>query len=371
MKVFNYYRNNKGLLLAGNRMLQIRLLVITLIFVITTAKAGHNSQGSIMTTRFKDQVVFITGGTSGIGLATAAQFAKAGAKHVIVCGRSAAKWDKAQDYLQHHLTKEQVSNIEYWPCDVRVESEVKNTIEKIFTQYGRLDVAFNNAGVSPGIQPGGTDLDNMDFASMLGADGAVTFSLAAPQPTSKDINDKSWQASDPTEAQLNSDYRENPIATSVFGVFYCMKWEIHYVFKNQPKNLPFAIINTASRNGILPDPNRPLYAASKAFIIALSKSLSNAVAQRSVKENRAMVRINVIAPGPVDTPMERSAFPSVDFSLLASQGVPMQRVATPEEIAPAVLFLADNQQASYITGAILPVDGGDVASPYIPVPNHK
>lgn len=322
-----------------------------------------------MSTRFKDQIIFITGGTSGIGLATAVQFVQAGAAHVIVCGRTPAKWDEAQSYLQAHLTKEQIQVLEYWPCDVRNESEVKNTIEKIFTKYGRLDVAFNNAGVSPGIQPGGTDLDNMNFESMLGEDGAIMFSLAAPQPTSKEINDKRWQTSDPTEAQLNSDYRENPIATSVFGVFYCMKWEIYYAFKKQPKNLPFAIINTASRNGILPDPNRPLYAASKAFVIALSKSLSNTVAQRSIKENHAMVRINVIAPGPVDTPMERSAFPGTDFSVKASQGVPMQRVAAPEEIAPSVLFLADHQQASYITGAILPVDGGDVASPYIPDPN--
>lgn len=82
-----------------------------------------------------------------------------------------------------------------------------------------------------------------------------------------------------------------------------------------------------------------------------------------------MVRINAIAPGPVDTPLESSAFTSGDFDVLASAGVPMQRVAQPEEIAPAVLFLADNQQASYITGAILPVDGGDVASPYIPPVN--
>lgn len=324
-----------------------------------------------MNTRFKDQVIFITGGTSGIGLATAVQFVQAGAAHVIVCGRSAAKWDEAQTYLQAHLSKEQIQILEYWPCDVRNENEIKNTIEKIFDKYGRLDVAFNNAGVSPGIQPGGTDFDNMNFGSLLGEDGAILFSLAAPQPTSTETADKTWQANDPTQAQLNSDYRENPMATSIFGVFYSMKWEIFYAFKRQPKHLPFAIINTASRNGILPDPNRPLYAAAKAFIIALSKSLSNNVAQRSIKENHAMVRINAIAPGPVDTPMERSAFPGDDFSVKASQGVPMQRVAMPEEIAPAVLFLADHQQASYITGAILPVDGGDVASPYIPAPTFS
>ena len=99
--------------------------------------------------------------------------------------------------------------------------------------------------------------------------------------------------------------------------------------------------------------------------------MSNSVAQRAVKENRAMIRINVIAPGPVETPMEKAAFPGEDFAKKASQGVPMQRVAQPEEIAPAVLFLADYNQSSYITGAILPIDGGDVASPYIPSEERK
>lgn len=83
-----------------------------------------------------------------------------------------------------------------------------------------------------------------------------------------------------------------------------------------------------------------------------------------------MVRINVVAPGPVDTPLERGAYPgnTATFDREASLGVPMQRVARPEEIAPAVLFLADYNQSSYITGAVLPVDGGDVASPLILAP---
>ena len=170
--------------------------------------------------RFKGKVIFITGGTSGIGLATAVQFANAGAAHVIVCGRDVSKWEAAQSYIQAGVSKEQAKVLEYWPCDVRVESEIKDIIAKIFDKYGRLDVAFNNAGVSPGIQPGGTDMDNMDFESMLGMDGAILFSLGSPQPTSKNTTDKSWQPNDPTEAQLNSKYRENPIATSVFGVFY-------------------------------------------------------------------------------------------------------------------------------------------------------
>ena len=106
---------------------------------------------------------------------------------------------------------------------------------------------------------------------------------------------------------------------------------------------------------------------------AITKSLSNQTAQRAVKEKRAMVRINVIAPGPVDTPLERGAYPGDNATFIreASVGVPMQRVAKPEEIAPGVLFLADNNQSSYITGAILPIDGGDVASPLIFSPHCR
>src|SRR5262245_55762786 len=110
--------------------------------------------------RFNHKVIFITGGTSGIGLATAVQFVKEGAAHVIVCGRTPSKWDLAQDYIQKHLTKDEMQILEYWPCDVRIESQVKAILENIYSKYKRLDVAFNNAGVSPGIQPGGTNLDN-------------------------------------------------------------------------------------------------------------------------------------------------------------------------------------------------------------------
>lgn len=80
--------------------------------------------------RFKDQVIFITGGTSGIGLATAVQFVKAGASHVIVCGRNESKWINAQKYIQANLADAQAKKIEYLPCDVRIESQVKDTMRE-------------------------------------------------------------------------------------------------------------------------------------------------------------------------------------------------------------------------------------------------
>jgi len=321
-------------------------------------------------TRFQDKVVFITGGTSGIGLATAVKFAAEGASHIIVCGRNKSKWASAQEYIKSHLTEEQRKKIEYRPCDVRVESDVKSVIDHIFKQYGRLDICFNNAGVQPGDASVGGDITKSTFESRIEEDGSILYRLPPPQPISPCLKTESCKVCDPSETTKVSPYCENPIATGIMGMFYSLKWEIAYAFEKQPKNLPMAIINTSSRNGIIPDPHRPLYAASKAFIISLTKSLSNQVAQRAIKEKREFVRINAISPGPVDTPLERAAFPGseAEFVAKATVGVPMERVAQPEEIASLVLFLANENESSYITGADIPIDGGDVASPLMRAP---
>src|SRR5471030_1591569 len=105
-----------------------------------------------------------------------------------------------------------------------------------------------------------------------------------------------------------SPFCESEIATSCIGVFYCLKWQVHYIFERQPKDLPVSLINTSSRNGVLPDSHRPLYASSKALILASTKSVSNQFAQKAGKENRAMGRVNAISPGPIDTPREFAAF---------------------------------------------------------------
>ena len=318
------------------------------------------------TERFKDKVIFITGGTSGIGLSTAAQFAREGAAHVIVCGRRKSKWLDAQKYLDENLSPEHKERIEYWPCDVRVESQVKNTIEQLFTKFGRLDVCFNNAGGQPGIVTGPDSgfITSMFLESSIADDGSILYRIPAPQPESKPEFQKGHCA--PTQSTAVSPFCESEIATSCIGVFYCLKWQAHYIFERQPKDLTVSIINTSSRNGVLPDSHRPLYAASKAFILGLTRSFSNQVAQKSNKEKRGMVRVNAISPGPIDTPLEYAAYGETPqnqeqyatYAKAASVGVPMQRTGKPEEIAPTVLFLADPQASSYITGANICVDGG-------------
>lgn len=332
----------------------------------TPEKVAMTKENSV----FKDKVVLITGGTSGIGLATAVKFAAADAQNIIVCGRNKSKWDVAQSYITNNLTAEQAKKIEYWPCDVRVETQVKEMIDKIFTKYGRLDICFNNAGVQPGDVTLGGDITKLEFESMIGEDGSLLYRLPPPQPTSACLENNSCPPINPTQFTKASPYAESPIATSILGMFYSLKWELTYIFEKQPKNLPVAIINTSSRNGIIPDPHRPLYAGAKAFIISITRSLSNQAAQRVVKEGREAVRINAISPGPIDTPLERAAFPGSDaeFVARAAVGVPMQRVGKPEEIASVVLFLANPDAASYITGANIPVDGGDVGSPLMTPP---
>lgn len=322
----------------------------------------------------QDKVIFITGGTSGIGLATAAKFALEGAAHVIACGRRESKWLAAQSYLQENLPKDLIAKIQYWPCDVRVEQQVQETIKKIFDTFGRLDVCFNNAGVQPGIvtNPDSGFIGDIQFMSEIADDGSILFRIPPPQPSSpQNVTNTPRNATQETAA---SPFTESELATSCIGMCYCLKWEMHYIFERQPKELPVSIINTSSRNGVLPDARRSLYAASKAFIIAITKSVANQVAQKSKRENRQVVRVNAISPGPVDTPLEFAAyglnFPDNKseydkYAAAAAIGVPMQRTAQPEEIAPTVLFLADHNASSYITGANISVDGGHTGSPLL------
>ena len=316
--------------------------------------------------RFSGKVVLVTGGTSGIGLATAIMFAEQGAESVVICGRTQKKWNQAQSQLQLKLTPERQSKIFYYQCDVRVEDDVKTMIHTIFTTFKCLDVCFNCAGVQP-VNNG--DITKMKFQSYRLPDGSIIYRLPPP-------------SCDPSQSTPVSEFCESPIATSAIGVFYCLKWEIAYVEQFQPPDRPVSIINISSRNGVLPDAHRPLYAASKAFILSLTRSVASQLASKFAAQPKAYkdkkipsIRVNAISPGPIDTPLERAAFsgsPSETpkasehkFHHEAAMGVPMGRVGIPEEVAPSVLFLADNSMSSYITGSNLIVDGGHCGSPVL------
>lgn len=211
-------------------------------------------------------------------------------------------------------------------------------------------------------------------------DGSIIYRIPPPQPTSKcDCNSSGlcfyckpshhFKENCSTPASI---FCENPIATSAIGMVYCLKWEMYYAFQ-QSSNIPVSIINTSSRNGNnIPSASRPIYAASKAFIQSLTQA-----AIRGLKENRS-VRINCIAPGPILIPLEIGLFVNSDdvfrdlsstelkqFDSQGKIGVPLGRTGTTKEIAPTILFLSDYSQSSYITGAVIPIDGGYTASPVL------
>lgn len=185
--------------------------------------------------RFVDKVVFITGGTSGIGLATAAQFAQQGAAHIIICGRRKSKWDDAQKYLDEKLSSEEKQKIEYWPCDVRVEEKIKEVINEIFVKFGRLDVCFNNAGVQPGVVTGADSgmITDMFFESSVAKDGSIIYRIPPPQPQSSEAFENEQR--EPTQTTSASPYCESEIATSCIGVFFSLKWEIHYLLESSQR----------------------------------------------------------------------------------------------------------------------------------------
>jgi NAD(P)-dependent dehydrogenase (short-subunit alcohol dehydrogenase family) len=309
---------------------------------------------------FKNKIVLITGGTSGIGLATAIEFAKAGAAHIIVIGRTRDKWVTAEKTIRVVLPVKKHKIIEYWPCDVRVEDEIHGVIHDIFAQFKRLDVCVNNAGVQP-VNDG--DLTKMEFESFIDKEGSLIFKL----PGFAGSKCSSYQKTPVSQ------FCENPIATSVFGMFFSLKWELHYIYEYQPTHLPVSIINISSRNGIMPDPHRPLYAAAKAFIISITRSMATQVsrgeqAQNYHRENIPIIRINSISPGPIDTPLEKAAFSGSsyeEYEQKAAKGVPMKRTGKPEDIAKAILFLANDELSNYMTGSNMVIDGGYLGSPII------
>jgi NAD(P)-dependent dehydrogenase (short-subunit alcohol dehydrogenase family) len=249
--------------------------------------------------RFQDKVVLITGATSGIGKATAQAFASEGAK-VAFCGRRV------------ELGEEVAANINaagglatYIHADVREESQVKAFVDGCMDIYGRIDIAFNNAGIAGPFGP---------FAdvSMEGQQG----------------------------------YR-SLMATNVDGVYFAMRYEIPIMIAQGGG----VIINTASMLGSTGSGGSGAYSGSKHAVIGFTQSAALANA-------RNKVRVVSVSPGPVDTPLMQRATGG-NLAPVAA-GNPSGRLAQPSEIAALVLNLAA-PESSYITGADFIIDGGATA----------
>lgn len=245
------------------------------------------------------KVAIITGGSSGIGRATAIALAKEGIKVSL-----AARRDKEGEETLR-LVKEAGGDGIFVKTDITNENDVKSLVEKTIKTYGRLDYAFNNAGIWEDLIP---------------------------------FVDKT------------SDTFDRIMNINVKGVWLSMKYEIPQMLKNGGG----AIVNTSSVAGVIGFPQNSIYVASKHAVIGLTKSAA-------LEYAKSGIRINAVAPGTIETEMVESVLDSnakIKEHLISMH--PIGRIGKPEEIADAVVWLLSDK-ASFVTGHTLLVDGGMVS----------
>lgn len=248
---------------------------------------------------FTRQVAIVTGASTGIGLATATAFAQAGAT-VVLADINEDALRAASDTLTDagHV----VLGIS---CDVALESEVASLVDQTVTRFGRLDVAFNNAGI-------------------IGYTGDP--------------------ADEPTESF------DHVVAVNLRGVWTCMKHQLRHMRMHGRG----AIVNCSSLGGLVGGSGRGTYSATKHGVIGMTKSAAIEYAARGV-------RINAVCPGVIETPMNADMaahHPDALRDVVRAQ--PVGRLGRAEEVAAAVLWLA-SPAASFVHGIALPVDGGFTA----------
>ncbi len=255
---------------------------------------------------FEDKVILITGAATGIGRATALAFADRGATFVI------GDVNEAQARETVELVKAKGSKALFVKTDVSKEANVAALVESAISAYGRVDCAFNNAGIST-------------MPVLL--------------------------------HEMDEEIFNRVIAVNLKGVFFCLKHELKHMVKVGKG----AIVNTTSVAGMIPESGMANYVAAKHGVIGLTKTVGLDYAARGV-------RINAVAPGWVETPMTQAIEDIPGLRQFLSDGSPMHRAAQPEEIAGTVLFLCSDA-ASYVTGQTFIVDGGQTVRglfPYLP-----
>jgi NAD(P)-dependent dehydrogenase (short-subunit alcohol dehydrogenase family) len=246
----------------------------------------------------EDKVALVTGGGSGIGRASAVALANAGAK-VVVSGRR-----ETEGYETVALIKKAGGQGLFIKADVSKEAAVETLIAETVSTFGRLDAAFNNAGIE-------------------------------------------GEVGKPTHEQSVANYR-SVMDINVLGVLLAMKYEIASMLKTGGG----AIVNNASVGALIGFPGASVYVASKHAVLGLTKTAALEYAKQGV-------RVNAVSPGGIETPMLHrfTGGPGTDFFNQLAGMHPVGRLGRPEEIAEAVVWLCSDK-ASFVTGVSLTADGG-------------
>jgi len=251
--------------------------------------------------RLKDKIALITGGTSGIGEATALLFAKEGAK-VAITGRNQERGAAVAEQIRK-ANGEAV----FVRTDVSVTADCERAVNQTLRHFGRLDILFNNAGV---------------FYAQ----------------TALECSEQQW------DEQINVNLK---------GTFLMSKFALPTMIEQRSG----VIINNSSGWGIVGGDAAIAYCASKGGVVLLTKAMA-------IDHGRQGIRVNCICPGDVDTPMlpedARMRGQKWEDYLAGCSNRPLGRIGTSDEIAKAALFLASND-SSFMTGATLVVDGGGTA----------
>ncbi|MDZ4844560.1 MAG: SDR family oxidoreductase [Chitinophagales bacterium] len=246
---------------------------------------------------FENKVAIVTGGSFGIGRAASIAFAQGGAKVAVV--------DVVEDTETVNAIKAAGGEAIFIKCDVSKSADVQAMVEKTVKTYGRLDFAFNNAGIE-----------------------------GAPAPT-HECTEENW---------------DKTIGINLKGIWLCMKYEIPHMLK-QGKG---AIVNCASIAGIVGFQGLTAYVATKHGVVGITKTAA-------LEYAKAGVRVNAVCPGVIKTPMiDRFTGKKKEAEQQFINMEPIGRMGEPEEVANAVLFLCSDA-ASFVTGNAMAVDGGWIA----------